>query len=132
LSQKYTIVRPEGTHNKKENKVDSANRHENKDTLHLHRKNNETQAENGEKRATVWIKKDSILTARRIITGLNNETEVQVISGLDTTDEIVAGYQLLTKTEAKKKTADKSPFLPSRPGGNNNRKRSGNAATPPR
>lgn len=70
--------------------------------------------------ATVWLKKDSSIVAQKITTGMNDETEVQVVSGLTPNDEIITGYQQISKKEAKK-TTDASPFMPRRPGGNNRR-----------
>ena len=68
--------------------------------------------------ATVWLKKDSSIVAQKITTGMNDETEVQVVSGLTSNDEVITGYQQISKTEAKK-TTGASPFMPRRPGGNN-------------
>jgi HlyD family secretion protein len=69
---------------------------------------------------TVWLKKDSSIVAQKITTGMNDETEVQVVSGLTPNDEIITGYQQVSKKEAKKTTGS-SPFMPKRPGGNNRR-----------
>lgn len=67
--------------------------------------------------AMVWIKKDSSLIPRPILTGENDETQVQVLSGLSINDDVVTGYKQVTKD--KKATAtEKSPFMPTRPGGN--------------
>jgi len=122
LRKEYIVKEPEGFINSK------AKHHlnpgiqlgETRDSLHNNRPNNDTVSH-----ALVWIKKDSSLQARRIITGLNNETEVQVLSGLNANDIVVTGYQTLTKSDAKKKTVEKSPFLPSRAG--SNPKKSSNA-----
>jgi len=45
---------------------------------------------------------------------MDNETEVQVVSGLDSTDVVVTGYTQMKKSELKKSTTEKSPFLPQR------------------
>lgn len=67
--------------------------------------------------AMVWIKKDSSLVMRPIITGRNDETQVQILSGLSLADDVVTGYKEISKN--KKATAtEKSPFMPARPGGN--------------
>lgn len=69
--------------------------------------------------AGVWvIGKDSTISHKRIKTGLDNDTEIQVISGLTVNDNIITGY----KASSKKTTgnAAKSPFLPQRGGGNKN------------
>jgi HlyD family secretion protein len=68
------------------------------------------------KPAVVWVKQDTTIVMRRVTTGMTNETERQVLSGLTTNDIVVTGYQQLTK-EQKKKAAT-SPFMPARRGGN--------------
>lgn len=78
-------------------------------------------------RAIVWIKKDSSIVEKPVMMGMSDETEVQIVSGLNEGDEIVTGYQQLSKTEVKKKAAA-SPFMPKRPGGNN---RKNNPGPPP-
>jgi len=64
--------------------------------------------------AAVWIKRGDTLIRRHIMTGLNDETNVQVMSGLDTSDIVVNDARRVTKKE--KSSATKSPFMPSRPG----------------
>jgi HlyD family secretion protein len=78
-------------------------------------------------KALVWIKKDNSIVEKPVMTGMSDETEVQIVSGLSEGDEIVTGYQQLSKTETKKKTAA-SPFMPKRTGGNN---RKNNPGPPP-
>ncbi len=74
--------------------------------------------------AFVWLKKDSTITGKRIVTGMTNETQVQVLSGLSPSDIIVTGYRQLSVSKGKSNT-EKSPFLPSRPGGNRGSRRPG-------
>lgn len=69
--------------------------------------------------ARVWIKKDSSLVIRPIVIGRNDETQVQIISGLSLTDDVVTGYKEISKNK-KTTTTEKSPFMPTRPGGNRN------------
>lgn len=69
-------------------------------------------------KAMIWVKVDSSIIAKPITTGMNDETEVQVLSGLNENDIVVTGYNQVSKKEAKKATAS-SPFMPKRPGGNN-------------
>ena len=64
----------------------------------------------------------------RITTGMDDETQVQVLSGLDTAAEVVTGYVQMKKTANASKT-ERSPFIPARRGNNNSRKT--NAARPP-
>ncbi|MGC4035974.1 MAG: efflux RND transporter periplasmic adaptor subunit [Chitinophagaceae bacterium] len=118
LAKKYTIEGPVHKQggNKDESKQSVASQHRDKQA-----KNDSIQ------HAIVWVKQDSSIVAKHITTGLNNETEVQVISGLTANDLVVTGYQSLKKGAAKK-TTEKSPFLPQRTGGN--RKTSGGGAPP--
>jgi HlyD family secretion protein len=62
----------------------------------------------------VWIKQGANLVQREITTGLNNDTQVQVLKGLTANDEVVTGA---TEAAVAATTATKSPFMPSRPGG---------------
>jgi len=64
--------------------------------------------------AHVWILRDSTtLVQKRIRTGLNNDTQVQVLEGLTTSDVVVTGIQQMVKGAAS--PAAKSPFMPQRP-----------------
>lgn len=68
----------------------------------------------------VWIMKDSVtMISRRVRTGLDDKTVVQVISGLQEGDEVVTGYKKLLKKDAAEAKTNKSPFMPTR--GNNRR-----------
>jgi hypothetical protein len=60
---------------------------------------------------------------RPVITGQDDETQVQIISGLAVTDEIVTGYRQISKNK-KTTTTEKSPFMPQRP---NNRRSTGSS-----
>src|SRR6218665_789499 len=78
----------------------------------------------------VWIKKDSSLVMRPVIIGEDDETQVQIVSGLAVTDEIVTGYKQALKSKITT-TTEKSPFMPQRP---NNKKSTGGGGQqgPPR
>jgi len=65
-------------------------------------------------RASVWIQHGDTLLQRRILTGLNDETNVQVLHGLDTSDNVINDARRLSRNE-KSSQAAKSPFMPSRP-----------------
>ena len=54
---------------------------------------------------------------------MDNDTEIQVVSGLEKGDNIITGYKMLTKKSSK--GAAKSPFLPQRSGGRGNNAGSG-------
>ncbi|ATL45379.1 efflux RND transporter periplasmic adaptor subunit [Elizabethkingia sp. HX WHF] len=74
--------------------------------------------------AGVWIlNKDNTIVHKKIKTGMDNDTEIQVVSGLEKGDNIITGYKMLTKKSSK--GAAKSPFLPQRSGGRGNNAGSG-------
>ncbi len=79
-------------------------------------------------KAFIWIKKDSSLVVHRITTGMDDETEVQVLSGLDSSDVVVTGYTQQKKA-AKTGKPEASPFMPKRPGNSNNKSKA--AGRPP-
>lgn len=67
----------------------------------------------------VWLREDSATIIRRnVTTGLDDKTEVQVISGLQEGDEVITGYKKLLKKDAASAKTNKSPFMPTRGGGN--------------
>jgi len=69
------------------------------------------------KRASVWLLKGKTITRRFIRTGLEDGTQVQVVSGLTLTDEVIDGIQQ-AGTEATQNNNDaRSPFMPPRRGG---------------
>jgi len=64
--------------------------------------------------AHVWVLQDSTkLVQKRIRTGLNNDTQVQVLEGLTTADIVVNGVEQVVA--GKSSPAAKSPFMPTRP-----------------
>jgi HlyD family secretion protein len=64
-------------------------------------------------RAMVWVKKDSTLTRRMIITGLTDNTNVQVISGLSPDEVVVTGMQQNGTVKASGSSSEnRSPFMP--------------------
>jgi HlyD family secretion protein len=65
------------------------------------------------------IAKDSTLSRKKIKTGMDNDTEIQVVSGLTKNDNIITGYKLLSKKSSDAQA--KSPFMPQRRGGGNNK-----------
>ena len=80
------------------------------------------------KRSYIWIKNGDTLTEKRILTGMNDDSNVEVIKGLSPNDEVITGV-----VSDGNKTADnntqRSPFMPQmrRPtsGGSSNRPTSG-------
>ncbi|HEY6975419.1 MAG TPA: efflux RND transporter periplasmic adaptor subunit [Chitinophagaceae bacterium] len=72
------------------------------------------------KNAIVWIKKDNMITKKFIKIGLNDDTHVQVVEGLNANDVVIDGEQQSSKGIASDNTV-KSPFMPQRPGSNSQR-----------
>lgn len=68
--------------------------------------------------AFVWIKKGDSLIEKEISTGLNNDTKVQVLSGLSLDDDVVGGIEVQTASTASGSGGVRSPFMPARRGGN--------------
>lgn len=68
--------------------------------------------------AFVWVKKGDSLIEKKITTGLNNDTKVQVLSGLSLDDEVVGGIEVQTAGTASGGGGVRSPFMPARRGGN--------------
>ncbi|MCS3801786.1 efflux RND transporter periplasmic adaptor subunit [Niastella sp. OAS944] len=89
-----------------------------KDSANISRKSRRDSARvDGSKTATVWVKKDSTLTRRRIKIGLSDDTNVQVLSGLNADDVIVTGSHTIEKGGKESSGAARSPFMPQRRGG---------------
>ena len=63
--------------------------------------------------AFVWLKVGDSLVERMVTTGLNNDTQVQILSGLDINDEVINGIEVQTKGQAVS-GAVRSPFMPAR------------------
>ena len=68
--------------------------------------------------AFVWVKNGDSLIEKKITTGLNNDTKVQVLSGLDLNDEVVGGIEVQSAATASGSGGVRSPFMPARRGGN--------------
>ena len=67
-----------------------------------------------EHRASVWILEGNKLIQKRIVTGLNNNTEVQVLEGLGPEEMVVTGQSGGEHTKASGSSS--SPFMPQRRG----------------
>jgi HlyD family secretion protein len=76
----------------------------------------------------VWVRQGNEIIQKEIKTGLNDNTEVQVLEGLTQGDEIITGTESAAHSAAAPTEA--SPFMPKRPSGNN--RKSGNPGPPPR
>jgi HlyD family secretion protein len=70
------------------------------------------------KRASVWLLNGKTITRRFIRTGLEDGTQVQVLSGLTTGDEVITGVlQAGTAAGTNNNSNVRSPFMPQRRGG---------------
>jgi HlyD family secretion protein len=66
-------------------------------------------------KAFVWVKKDDSLVQKRIIVGLNDDANAEILNGLDVNDEVVVGVE--ATASGKKSSAastERSPFMPAR------------------
>jgi HlyD family secretion protein len=72
------------------------------------------KAEKSDK-AVVWIKKDSTISRRIIQTGINDNANVQVLSGINEDEIVVTG--IVEPGTEKSSGAARSPFMPARRGG---------------
>jgi HlyD family secretion protein len=71
----------------------------------------------GADEAYVWVQKSTKeLVQKKIKTGINDNTHVEVLSGLATADVVITGSQRVGKSQAAQ--GQSSPFMPKRPGGN--------------
>src|SRR5580692_13083629 len=62
------------------------------------------------KTAFVWIQEGDSLIEKKIRTGLNDDTQVQVLHGLSPDDEVVTGVEIPVKGAAGSGGAARSPF----------------------
>ena len=71
----------------------------------------------GEDEKIVWLKYGNELTAQKIKTGLSDGSNIEVLNGLNSYDEVVLGIsentELVTEDSG---TQQSSPFMPKRPG----------------
>jgi len=75
----------------------------------------------GADEAYVWVQKGpKMLIQKKIKTGINDNTHVEVLSGLTTQDIVITGSQSMGKSAAATQ-GQSSPFMPKRPGGNRRR-----------
>jgi HlyD family secretion protein len=63
--------------------------------------------------AFVWVRLGDSLIEKLVMTGLNNDTQVQILSGLTSGDEVVNGTEIVTAA-TKSSGAVRSPFMPAR------------------
>ncbi len=65
--------------------------------------------------AFVWVQFGDSLIEKKIHTGLNDDTHVEVVDGLSLSDSVITGVSLASaKTASVSSTPPKSPFMPTR------------------
>jgi len=73
------------------------------------------------KRGVLWVKKGDEINPVKVVTGLSDGTNIEIVSGVLNGDEVIYSMKLATKSDTVKKATVKSPFTPSRPGGRGGR-----------
>ncbi|MBS1566385.1 MAG: efflux RND transporter periplasmic adaptor subunit, partial [Bacteroidetes bacterium] len=71
--------------------------------------------------AHVWVKDGDTLIQKKIKTGINDNTHVEVLDGLGENEIVITGAEQVTDKKAAANTNQASPFMPQRP--NRNRRR---------
>lgn len=66
------------------------------------------------KHSKVWILNGNQIVGTRITTGMNDNIDVQVLSGLSKDDKVIEGIQVGEPVEVDASGAERSPFMPSR------------------
>jgi HlyD family secretion protein len=83
----------------------------------FHPENNDSSSKNNtafpSKTESVWVLKGKEIMQKNILTGMNDNIHVQVLSGLDKDDEVIDGVQEGENVKVGSGEA-KSPFMPSR------------------
>ena len=78
----------------------------------------------------IWIKNnDGSLSQKLITIGINDGINIQVVSGLSGSEQIVTSLEEQTEAVASSSEDESSPFMPKRPN-NNNKKSSSNQGPP--
>jgi len=122
IMKKYTIEEPKGRTRAQQtgsantdapsDKIKKANRKNVPDSL--------AKDTSNLKRAVVWVLNGDTLTRKFIRVGMEDGTQVQVLSGLTTADEVVDAVQQAV-TAGNKNSAQRSPFMPQRRSNNTTR-----------
>lgn len=132
ISARATKFRPDSIIRLKYNVVDSSGKKKREQTAagpemkdSLNRRSN--MSNDSVKRAVVWLLNGNTITRRFITTGLQDGTQVQVLTGLTPNDVVIDGVQQ-NGTNASQSSNQRSPFMPPRRGGQgSNRPTSGGA-----
>ncbi len=77
-------------------------------------------AETGQR--LVWVKKGNELLPKSVTVGSNNNTETEIVTGLNEGEEIAVDLVSLAPSAPAAQGGERSPFMPGPPGGNKNKK----------
>jgi len=78
-------------------------------------------ARDNNKRGTLWVKKGDEINPVKVVTGLSDGTNIEIVSGVSGGEEVIFAMKLTAKSDTVKKATVKSPFTPSRPAGRGGR-----------
>lgn len=81
----------------------------------------ETSRAAGRSANMIWIKQGDSIMARKVITGVTTGSETEITEGLSAGEEVVSGISI-ESAPVKTSTVERSPFMPSPPGGGKDRK----------
>ncbi len=89
------------------------------DTLSSHHGNEDSAMKKNNssfpsKHSKVWILNGNQIVKKRITIGMNDNINVQVLSGLDKDDKVINGMDTGTASDVQATGDEKSPFMPSR------------------
>ncbi|HVX49362.1 MAG TPA: efflux RND transporter periplasmic adaptor subunit [Chitinophagaceae bacterium] len=116
--KKYIIVgRRDNRSNRNSNAAQQAQKRGN--TADSSQKNIKIPKDSFAEAATVWLLRGDSIVRKRIFTGINDDANVEVVSGLTKNDEVITGTDTQGK-DAKAAAAARSPFLPQRRNNNSN------------
>lgn len=76
----------------------------------------------------VWILKGDSIIQKHVFTGLNDDTNVEIVGGLTGTEDVITGVQQ-SSGKGSKDAAARSPFMPQRGGGNRGGSSGGSGGT---
>lgn len=80
---------------------------------HSGRRNHADNADENGSSAQVWVQKGNTLTEKQIKTGMTDDVNLEVISGLSPEDKVVTEI-VETEQVQQDKTGERSPFMPQR------------------
>ncbi len=65
---------------------------------------------------TIWLKENGSIRPVQVVTGITDETDVEILSGLKEGDLVVVSMQKTKASAAASTSENRSPFMPKRPG----------------